>query len=346
MIVGELYNPKKLFTGIFVPESMARLPTSCLSPGAKLLFGRLSWHVNEEGECFPSREKLAEEIGASESSVRDYLRELENEAFIIRVRSGPKSNNYDFPWHPVLESSLRKKRQTPECPSKQAPPEGVTDTRMTLDGHPSVSASLVTEDLTEERREYIDFQMFLRMWCRHRGFKKPNKSARERAESRWTSVRISEPELTVALDGYFDSDWGKNESFPILGFLKDPHSWISQSLLVDLPPIKFLPAIVIQDKLFDDYMSVFIAAGVAIGDKEREDAMPTWANLTEDQKMASGRDAVRICQGSEPKYIKSPAKHLADRPWTRVVQPRIMPKAGQMTKAEQTRLLALERGWM
>ncbi len=134
MQVGDLYNPKGLFTGIYIPESMVRLPNTVLSPGAKLLFGRLSWHVNNDGDCFPSRDTLAEEIGVSESSIRDYLRELEENRFIIRVRSGPKTNSYDFPWHSVLEASLKKKHRQPSADQEKS----LMDTPPRNDRQPSV----------------------------------------------------------------------------------------------------------------------------------------------------------------------------------------------------------------
>lgn len=80
---------------------------------------------------------------------------------------------------------------------------------------------------TRARGEKLDFETFMHRWNRHRGFKKPNKPIRERAEPKWNAVEMDEQELSAALDGYFDSDWGKSQSYPMLGFLKNPHSWIS-----------------------------------------------------------------------------------------------------------------------
>jgi hypothetical protein len=148
--IGEHYNPKKLFTGIFIPESMVRLPYEVLSPGSKLLFGRLVWHTSDDGDCFPARPTLAKEIGVSESSIRDYLKELEDQKFIERVRTGPGANSYNFPWHATLEASLRKKKKDGQPSADQE--NTLIDSRARLDGHPSVKPNhiVLTEDLTEE----------------------------------------------------------------------------------------------------------------------------------------------------------------------------------------------------
>jgi hypothetical protein len=43
------------------------------------------------------------------------------------------------------------------------------------------------------------------------------------------AIKITECELKAAMDGYAGSDWGKSQNFPLLGFLKDPHSWIAMA---------------------------------------------------------------------------------------------------------------------
>jgi uncharacterized protein YdaU (DUF1376 family) len=93
----------------------------------------------------------------------------------------------------------------------------------------SSSDSLTTNSenaSTRTRGDLVDFSTFMHRWRQHRGFKKPQKHLCERAEQRWQSIEIDENELAAALDGYFDSEWAKKENYPILGFVKDPHSWI------------------------------------------------------------------------------------------------------------------------
>ncbi len=167
---------------------------------------------------------------------------------------------------------------------------------------------------------------------------------------RWATVEIDEAELIAALDGYFASEWGRAEDYPVMAFVKQPLSWIMPESLrapifqvTDIVPVIAAIEVTQVDVLFENYMEIFIAAGVAIGDRERADAGRLWASLTTEQKLASGRDAVRVCAGTEPKYIKSPAKQLQDKPWTRVVKPRILPTAIPMTKAEQALMIGRDR---
>jgi DNA-binding Lrp family transcriptional regulator len=221
MDVGELYNPKRLFTGIFIPESMVRLPNSTLCPGSKLLFGRLSWHVSDDGECFPSRDTLADEIGVSVSSVKDYLRELEDQGFIIRVRTGPRANSYDFPWHPVLEASLKKKRRTPECPSSTAPPQGVTDTRLSNDGHPSVfPSSYIREDLREVEPSVVSHTPITEKslkWVsqRFRNAGKKLAASEQREMMEWLGeVPNCEEDVEASLAKFFLDDYWRQKGFP------------------------------------------------------------------------------------------------------------------------------------
>jgi len=81
----------------------------------------------------------------------------------------------------------------------------------------------------EERRDlsYVDFDTFLNIFSRHRGFKKPPAPVRDKARMKWREIYITDEQLGAALDGYYESEWGKSQSYPILGFLKDPESWIS-----------------------------------------------------------------------------------------------------------------------
>lgn len=95
----------------------------------------------------------------------------------------------------------------------------------------SVSSSFEvnSEALTRARGPKMSFEDFIPRWRRHLGFKKPPKPVLERARVGWRQVSIDSEQLDRALDGYHDSDWAKKEGYPILGFTKDPCSWIADS---------------------------------------------------------------------------------------------------------------------
>ncbi len=102
-------------------------------------------------------------------------------------------------------------------------------------GSASISPSLSSSENSSRVRVLLDD--FIRRWARHRGFKKPNKAMQVRVEQRWGRIDIADAELDAAMDGFFDSEWGKHEHFPILGFLKDPHSWIADEVRPPVVPI-------------------------------------------------------------------------------------------------------------
>lgn len=88
---------------------------------------------------------------------------------------------------------------------------------------------LKNEELTSRAR--VSFSDFMFSWSRHRGFRKPPKPQRDTAERKWDKIEMAEEELGAALDGYHASDWGKKNNYPILGFLKDPESWIPRDFV-------------------------------------------------------------------------------------------------------------------
>ena len=103
--VGQPFNPFGVFTGIFIPESLARCNT--ISPGAKLAYGRLARYAGQDGKCFPAVATLAAEIGVGERHAQMYVKELERERLLRRLTrfSGraQTSNAFEFLWHRVFE---------------------------------------------------------------------------------------------------------------------------------------------------------------------------------------------------------------------------------------------------
>lgn len=104
MQTGQPFNPY----GSFVPNALMRW--NGVSPGAKLAYARLAQFAGEDGECFPSQETLASELGVSVVQVKRYVKELVT-ANLLRVerpqgrdRLAHKNNRYTFIWHPIFDS--------------------------------------------------------------------------------------------------------------------------------------------------------------------------------------------------------------------------------------------------
>lgn len=234
MNVGESYNPKGLFTGIFIPETMAKIPNEMLCSGAKLCFGRLCWHVNENGECFPSRETLASEIGVSESSVRDYLKQLEDQGFIRRIRNGPHVNDYEFSWTDVLEASIKRKDRQRAVYQKNLQ----TDSGLSKDRQRAVEPNLI--DIREELREEINTPPtpseensctrsdFLRLWNGTRGLKHLGVGDRAKVIEIYNPIPAPQSDVATALGNF--SQWlpiATVRTRPVEIFLRDPLSWLT-----------------------------------------------------------------------------------------------------------------------
>jgi len=122
---GEAFNPYRMFTGVFIPEGLARC--SSVSAGAKLAWGRLARYAGDDGHCFPTVKSLGGEIGASVRQTQRHLTELEANHLIQRLprvsESGQTSNVYLFLWHSIFEGPVK---QTAPGVTDTAP-EGVTD---------------------------------------------------------------------------------------------------------------------------------------------------------------------------------------------------------------------------
>ena len=83
-IVGA--DPATRFGFTQVPNFM--LTNKDISVGAKLAYAMLLKYAWNDGACFPGQQKLAEDMGAGERSVRTYLKELEDARFLEVTQRG------------------------------------------------------------------------------------------------------------------------------------------------------------------------------------------------------------------------------------------------------------------
>ena len=103
MKIGEPFNPHGLFVGSFIPNCI--MQCSELSPIAKLAWARLQQFAGENGSCYPSYTKLAEELSISRRHAINAVKELLNKGLIESIIPSPTergkkiSNHYIFIWH-------------------------------------------------------------------------------------------------------------------------------------------------------------------------------------------------------------------------------------------------------
>jgi hypothetical protein len=94
-----------------------------ISPGAKLVYGRLVRYAGQDGDCHPAVPTLAGETGISVRQTQYYLVELERNKLIRREtrlsKSGQTSNADVFLWHPLFQAGV-KKAAPKEGPSEES----------------------------------------------------------------------------------------------------------------------------------------------------------------------------------------------------------------------------------
>ena len=112
---GEVFNPYRVFRGLFVPDGIA----SCrqLRPGVKLAYAALIRFAGQDGVCFPSMQALGDRLGVSSRQARAYIAALEKKQLIRRKKRydnlGQISNEFEFLWHNLVSGSLKKSSAGP-----------------------------------------------------------------------------------------------------------------------------------------------------------------------------------------------------------------------------------------
>ena len=96
--VGDIVIPYKKFISSWIPDPVM---ASDLTAGAKLCYGVLARHAGEDGNCYPSMERIGRCIGVTDRTAKKYVAELAAKGYIF-IESRKKehaSNRYHFIWH-------------------------------------------------------------------------------------------------------------------------------------------------------------------------------------------------------------------------------------------------------
>jgi Helix-turn-helix domain len=107
------WTPYELFS-IHIP--LALVPSRAISPGAKLLYGRLALFrgKRKDGFCTPGLSVLTREMGVSEDTVERWLRELVAERLIEQRLRGRYPAEYIFLPHPIFDSAALRSLHSKE----------------------------------------------------------------------------------------------------------------------------------------------------------------------------------------------------------------------------------------
>lgn len=108
---GEPFNPYRRYPGALIPEPIYKYRG--LSPGAKVMYGRLCRYGGEDGKVFPAIATLGEELGIGSTQARQYVHELAAKRFIGIDSESGKVSSYTFLWHDAFEGSTGTVRKAP-----------------------------------------------------------------------------------------------------------------------------------------------------------------------------------------------------------------------------------------
>lgn len=112
-------NKEKFFVDDYFLDKFSRI----VGPACTVLYMWLCRYANEDGECYPGQEKLAENIGANKRTVRRHLETLEQHNIIQVVQKGLRQTNRYYlldkkEWleTPVLSGQNCPVQTGQECP--------------------------------------------------------------------------------------------------------------------------------------------------------------------------------------------------------------------------------------
>jgi len=102
--IGEILDRNIVLKGadILSAKGFTQVPNHVLvskkiSPGAKLTYAMLLKYAWQNNYCYPGQERLADDMGVTDRSVRTYLQELATQQFLtIKQRGLGKPNLYEL----------------------------------------------------------------------------------------------------------------------------------------------------------------------------------------------------------------------------------------------------------
>jgi hypothetical protein len=132
------------------------------------------------------------------------------------------------------------------------------------------------------------------------------------AQSRWEEkdFRLTEVDLEQALAGYTSSDWAKREDYPMMGFLKDPYSWIGKTQANSSSDWKTNPGLL-------RLRAAFEAINAPVIDADWEDACDLWCLLS----LADQEKAINRVSEYDGAFIRRPKNYILKREFDRPPRP-------------------------
>ncbi|KAA8555092.1 helix-turn-helix domain-containing protein [Pseudomonas marginalis] len=178
------------------------------NPLRKLVLIKLADNANDQGECWPSYQHIADQCEIDRSTVRKHIKQLAAQGFLrIENREGPKGNSSNLYYLVLGRVGQNSTPVGPESTGVGAQPTAPVGPESTRTSHPSEPVKEPKTLCTSEVELAEAFEVFWKLY--------PNKKSKKDARKAWEKLKPSaelRQTLMTALGSHRVSrDWTKDD---------------------------------------------------------------------------------------------------------------------------------------
>lgn len=178
------------------------------NPLRKLVLIKLADNANDQGECWPSYQHIADQCEIDRSTVRKHIKQLAAQGFLrIENREGPKGNSSNLYYLVLGRVGQNSTPVGPESIAVGAQPTAPVGPESTRTSHPSEPVKEPKTLCTSEVELAEAFEVFWKLY--------PNKKSKKDARKAWEKLKPSaelRQTLMTALGGHrLSRDWTKDD---------------------------------------------------------------------------------------------------------------------------------------
>ena len=162
---------------------------------------------------------MAKKTGLSSGTCSDAVAALVAKRLINKCRKSLDDGGHAASvYEPAFDATPSSVEREGSSPDREGPPRPVEEYKEERKQELNIKE--------REKKEPVTREVFLHRWKRFSSkLQRVNKALAVDVERKFT-CSLTEAELAAALRGYLASDWGRENKYPVFGFLKNPLSWI------------------------------------------------------------------------------------------------------------------------
>lgn len=181
------------------------MKTKVGSPLRKLVLIKLADNANDQGECWPSYQHIADQCEIDRSTVRRHIKQLQEQGLLrIENREGPKGNSTNLYYLTFRGVGQKSTPVGPESTGVGTQPTGGVGPESTRTSHPSEPVNEPKPLCTSEPME--GFEQFWKLY--------PKKKGRKDAAKAWAKLKpnneLRQTLITALGKHCISEDWTKD----------------------------------------------------------------------------------------------------------------------------------------